>query len=96
MLWHQAKADEFIPDYMQGGLKRWIEYGIAPGGFLCALLKNDLAEACGLADSTNQTNLHNYVTYLYNYAPQGCWGSVENFNEWSQMHVEKLKTNKEA
>ena len=35
---------------MIGGLERWIDHHIEPGDFLCAVLENDLKEACGRAD----------------------------------------------
>lgn len=71
-----------IPDYMIGGLRRYIEHGIEPGGFLSAVLANDLRRACEKADIINQHALFNYVNFLYSYAPAGCWGSDENFKAW--------------
>jgi hypothetical protein len=88
--WNQTKADELIPDYMQGGLRGWIEQGIWPGGFLTAVLTNDLKEACGRADSTNIAALPNYVQFLFNYAPSGCWGSREKADKWAAMHEAEL------
>ena len=71
-----------IPDYMRGGLIRYVLHGISPGGFLSAVLSNDLREAVGRADETNQQALVHYVRFLYNYAPVGCWGSAKRFEEW--------------
>jgi hypothetical protein len=71
-----------IPDSMIGGLRRWIENGIPPGHFLTAVLTNDLREAVKRADDTNINRLPDYVKFLHNYAPSGCWGSVENFMRW--------------
>ncbi len=80
--WNEEMADHLIPGYMHGGLRRWIEDGITPGGFLCAVLENDLKEAVARADAINLQNLPNYIRYLYNYAPRGCWGSPENVEAW--------------
>jgi hypothetical protein len=71
-----------LPEHMQGAMERWIEHGMTPGGFLTAVLVNSLFDAYGHADATNRTAIPDYVTYLYNYAPSGCWGSPEKFRAW--------------
>lgn len=71
-----------IPEYMAGGIDRWIENGIEPGSFLMAVICNDLALAVGLADSTNLANLPAYVGYFYNEAPSPCWGSPAKAAAW--------------
>jgi hypothetical protein len=83
-----------IPDYMAGGLERWIEHGIPPGDFLWAVLTNDLREAIGRADDTNIHALPAYVAYLYNAAPSQCWGSQERCIAWAKQH--ESRRNKEA
>ena len=74
-----------VTDYCRDGLRLYIERGIPPGHFLTAVICNDLAEAVGRADLTNQKNLHNYVKFLYNYAPTGCWRSKENYKAWIEQ-----------
>jgi len=71
-----------IPAYMHAGLLRWILYGIPPGDFLTALLSNDLRRTFEKADDTNVRCIQNYLIFLYNDAPSGCWGSKENFKSW--------------
>jgi len=71
-----------IPERMLGALQRYIDHGIPPGDFLTAVLSNDLREACTRADDENQQLIYEYVKFLYNYAPLGCWGSRENFHSW--------------
>lgn len=71
-----------IPGYMTGGLRRYIENGIAPGSFLSAVLRNDLQEAVSCADDTNRYILHNYIKFLYNYAPPDCYGSEHAYSRW--------------
>ena len=71
-----------IPDYMIPGLLRYTLNHIKPGDFLCAVLKNDLRQACERADDVNREILFQYVSFLYNEAPGGCWGSEKNFNAW--------------
>jgi hypothetical protein len=63
-------------------MKRYIEHGIEPGSFLMSVLRNDLKSACECADNQNRYLLFEYVSWLYNYAPQGCWGSREAVEEW--------------
>ena len=71
-----------VPDRMLGALQRYVDHGIAPGDFLTAVLSNDLREACGRADDENRHLIFEYVKFLYNNAPSGCWGSEENFRNW--------------
>ena len=71
-----------LPDYMRDGMRRYIVQGIPPGDFMSAVLKNDLMEAFGRADDTNQRFMHNYAMFLYNDAPRGCYGSPNAFYEW--------------
>ncbi len=71
-----------IPSHMQGAMERYIENGESVGGFLSALLSNDLRETFSRADDTNQRAVLAYVQFLYNYAPSGCWGSRERFDKW--------------
>ena len=78
-----------IPDYMAGGLTRYIEDGIEPGDFLSAVICNDLAEAVGRADSANIKNIPAYVFYLYNYAPSSCWGSREKMDAYMKAKAEE-------
>lgn len=73
-----------IPDYMIGGLRRYIENGIEPGSFLSNLLSNDLRGTFETADMVNSRRVRDYVTFLYNYAPRDCWGCRENFVSWVQ------------
>lgn len=67
---------------MEEGLRLYFEQGIAPGGFLSAVLRNDLRSACEAADDVNQHLLFEHVRWLYNYAPSGSWGSEENCKRW--------------
>lgn len=77
-----------IPNYMVGGIMRWVEEGIPPGDFLMAVIENDLKEACGRADDTNRQLLWNYCNFFYNYAPSQCWGSPEKAKAWMDRQRE--------
>ena len=52
------------------------------GGFLYAVLSNDLTEACAHADMRNLRQLPEIVTYIYNNLPSICWGSPEKVESW--------------
>ena len=71
-----------IPDYMAGGLIRYVEDGIPPGDFLTAVIENDLSGAVGRADDANIRNIPAYAFYLYNYAPASSHGSKMAFKAW--------------
>ena len=74
-----------IPVDMWGPIQRWVDEGIKPGDFLGSVIKNDLRKACMYADIRNQSLIFNYVTWFYNHAPSGCWGSEENYNAWAEQ-----------
>lgn len=71
-----------IPTYMHSGLIGWIVFGQPPGDFLDAVLSNDLMRACERADDMNRTRLFDYASFLFNYAPRGCFGGWTIKNEW--------------
>lgn len=71
-----------VPRNNHEALASWVVHGIVPGSFLCAVLRNNLKEACSRADFGNRISLHNTVAWLYNEAPEICWGSEHNFDAW--------------
>lgn len=75
-------ANETLPDYMVGGLLRYMNYGTEPGDFLRAVITNDLGGAFGRADENNTAAMRNWVAWFYTYAPGPSWGSPTNYAEW--------------
>jgi len=71
-----------IPEHMMASLKRYVDQKVEPGGFLSAVLCNDLKGAVGQADFINIEIIPVYVSWLYNEAPAICWGSPEKFSSW--------------
>lgn len=71
-----------IPPHMMSRLNAYINHGTYVGGFLQAVISNDLKQAVSRADDTNINLLPAYVIYLYNEAPALCWGSRERFDAW--------------
>ena len=84
-----AAMNRMIPIHMHEGLVRWIGYGREDmlGGFMRAFLENDLMRAIGRADDSNQAALVDWAGFLYNYAPQGCYGGVHQVEVWGGMCV---------
>lgn len=75
---------EYIPEHMHQGIINWVVYGIRPGGFLNAIIENDLMDAVGKADPTNYTNIRALVGFFYNETPHVCHGSVEKAKRWEE------------
>lgn len=70
---------EILPNpNMTEGLRRYFEKGILPGSHMTNILCNDLRGACESADDLNQLLLFQHVSWLYNEAPIGSWGSDTN------------------
>ena len=63
-------------------LDAYVSTGRPTGGFLEAVLSNDLKEATGRADERALDNLPHIVAYCYNDIPSGCWGSPERVTAW--------------
>lgn len=65
-----------------GALDRYVNKRIPTGGFLEAVLCNNLMEAVGRADHINIRRLKEIVEYCYNDIPSICWGSPEKVSNW--------------
>lgn len=70
------------PGNVQGGLERYVNDRVAPGGFLRAVLENDLARAIGRADLENLEELPDIVRYVYSHVPAKAWGSKDAVARW--------------
>jgi len=71
-----------IPEHTKQQIDLYVAHEIHPGGFLYALLTNNLKETCMRADEMNQRAIFDIVSYLYNNTPMDCWGSKERVNAW--------------
>ncbi len=74
--------DYYIPDRMMAAIERYTTGRVKPGAFLCAVICNNLREACAQADDENLANLPAFIGYFYNEAPSQCWGSAEKMAAW--------------
>lgn len=75
-------SKDLCPQDIRESLQRYIERGIMPGGFLTAVLENNLLQAITRADNENLKLLPNIVSYCWNEIPSTCWGSPERVDKW--------------
>lgn len=89
VLYRKKFARYFVRDDMKEALIRYLVYGVHPGGFLFAVLANDLFEAAGRADEDNQKALFEYAKLIYNELPMGSYGNEHVVNEWAAARIEE-------
>lgn len=73
-----------IPAHTQDALNRYINDRIIPGGFLTAVLSNNLMSAFSKADESNKHALELICKYVYNHLPSRSWGSLEAIHKWTE------------
>ena len=71
-----------IPAHTQGALLRYVDDKLFPGGFLTAVLCNNLFGAVGQADNQNLEALPLIVKFVYNEMPGNCWGSKQKMEDY--------------
>lgn len=83
-----------VPVHTQGALMRYVNQGLPPGGFLTAVLTNDLFGAVSRADGLNIQALPEIVKFIYNEVPIPAVGSTANMEAWAQA-VREAQENKQ-
>lgn len=63
-------------------LDEYIVHRVPTGGFLNAVLTNNLFEAFSRADLGNRRNMFEIVSYIYQNFPIGSYGSPKLVKEW--------------
>ena len=71
-----------MSDSVKDSIDLYVKVGCQPGGFLIAVLSNDLREAFARADQENIAAMFEIVKYCWNEIPSECWGSPEKVNDW--------------
>ncbi len=71
-----------LPDDISGAFYRYVLERIRPGGFLYAVLCNNLLESVTRADAQNIGRLKDIVSFMYNVLPSGSFGSNEAVVQW--------------
>lgn len=87
-----------IPEHMLKALIAYRDEGQPVGGFLEAVIANDLVGAAVRADSTNINLLPSYANWLYNETPLSSWGSRQAYHSWvegkaSERHLGEEEMN---
>lgn len=73
-----------VPESTHEDLVAYIETGRPAGGFVGAVLSNDLRGSVQTADDEHQALLVEIVSWLYNRAPARCWGSPDAVAAWRE------------
>jgi hypothetical protein len=83
-----------LPEALRGGVRRWIESGIQPGGLLSAVIANDLRQALLRADPFNLSLIPAIIGWFLDQAPSKCWGSVAEAEGWAARHQRYFRLGK--
>lgn len=70
--------------HLVDGLRRYVQDGVAPGGFLYHFIINDLAGALDAADPDVLHGLPMLRNLFRDQLPVGCFGSYEIYKRWTQ------------
>ncbi len=71
-----------IPEHMQEGIISYICHGRRPGGFLEAVLCNNLAEAFDRASKENLEAMLAWVGFVFNHVPRMACRTAARVNAW--------------
>ena len=71
-----------LPQHLKESLDAYWMTGRPLGGFLQAVVDNDLRKACALADEENAPIIHVILGYLYNECALGSWGFAGAHEKW--------------
>ncbi len=79
-----------IPERIMESLLRYVDKKELPGGFLYAVLCNNLFRAVGKADKEMLPLIPLLVSYIYWECPGNCHGSPEDVKNWIEEKEEGL------
>jgi hypothetical protein len=80
----RVTAIRLIPNRIRSAIQRHVAKGESVGGFVTAVLHNDLSEAIGRADEECLAAISTIVQYVYNEVPGAAWGSKEKVAAWQK------------
>lgn len=69
-------------NYVDEALENYLMRGLQPGGFVTAVLANNLRLATGRADHWNRENLFKIVDEVTYKVPDIAWGNSTRVKEW--------------
>jgi hypothetical protein len=71
-----------VPPAVFDAVRRYVEEGIPPGGFVLACLENDLMAAINRADPANRECLQEIMWMIYSAMPSTAHGSPDKVRLW--------------
>ncbi len=81
---------QLIEPRFKAALDRYVEAMLPTGGFLKAVLENNLMETVHRADPGGLCNLPHIVSYVYNELPSGVWGTPERVEKWLALRAAEV------
>jgi len=85
-----------IPEHLQHSLEMYTRHGQPTGGFLRAVLCNDLRDAVRRGDTVSRQALADLVLYVTANVPANATGSDDNVDAWIKQRGLQAYTSKEA
>ena len=79
---NQRMVEYGIPSHMHAGVQRYMEHGLPPGGFLSAVLSNNLTGAAVRADAENARCLCEWGRFTTHALPALAHGSPDVVDRW--------------
>ena len=78
-----AELRAAIPAHLLEGLDRYVRENIPTGGFLRAVLENDLSGAFNrCSDPSQLTTIKPLLRYFFGCLPAPCWGTSAKVKAW--------------
>lgn len=71
-----------IEERFKKSIDLYVSDKVPTGGFLRAVLENDLAGSIGRADIEAMDNIRHIVCYCWNEIPSECWGNKTKVTNW--------------
>jgi hypothetical protein len=85
-----------LPKHYQVSIQRYVDKGISGGGFMDAVMANDLMKAFGRADTWSTELMPVITAYVYNRVPACCIGSWDVVDNWKGMEAYRKEQEQEA
>lgn len=80
-----------IPERITDSILRYALYGVQPGGFVYAVLTNDLRRALFSADKETFNHIHDIVSFAFHELPGNCCGDIETVSKWLARDWEPIR-----
>jgi hypothetical protein len=74
-----------MDDEIKESIDAYVFAGRPTGGFLEAVIDNNLREAIARADERRLHMIPAIVAYFYNECDMRCWGSAGKYKEWLEF-----------